>query len=619
MSQDMKFEGKPPRFADWLMRPMRENRSVYMKVALAAIFINLFALASSLFTMVVYDRVVPNNATDSLIALSIGLGIVIIFDFVLKLLRSYFTDLAGMGIDKTVGGEVFDQLLSVRLDKKKGSTGALAGLMRELETLREFFASATITAIVDVPFILLTLTVIFVIGGPVVIVPALMVPIVIIAGVLTHPAMDRLSAKSMGQGLLKQTVLVEAIGGLETVKTAGAGGLLTKRWTEAIDEHASTNLRQRLVSSIGVTISQSAQMMSYAGVIIIGVGLIAEQKLSMGGLIACSILSGRAVAPLGQIASLLSRLAMTRTAYRQINGLMDTHREGPEGEALAIARPHGEIEFRNVSFRYPDMTEKALDGVSFTIKPGEHIALLGRVGSGKSTVAKLILGLYEPEEGTVLVDGNDVRQLDPKALRYAVGSAMQETVLLSGTVRDNIALGRSEVDDEEMLRAAKISGTHGFMQNLANGYDRKLADRGEGLSGGQRQSIALARAIAGKPQVLLLDEPSSQMDAQTEASVIQRIRADLDGRTLLVITHRPPFLKVVDRVILLGGGKIIADGPRDKVMAQIAEQAEAIGKPVPAAAKAAAAPAKPASPANPANPAKPAPTGGLITSKVKRA
>ncbi|MGB3723189.1 MAG: ATP-binding cassette domain-containing protein, partial [Pacificimonas sp.] len=497
MSADMDFSGKRPRFAEWLMQPMRENRPVYMRVALAALFINIFALASSLFTMVVYDRVVPNNAVDSLIALSIGLGIVIVFDFMLKLLRSYFTDLAGASIDRDIGGRVFGQLLSVRLDAKRGSTGALAGLMRELETLRDFFASATVAAIVDVPFIFLTLAVIAIIGGPVVFVPAAMVPLVILAGFLTHPAMDRLSAQGMGEGLLKQTVLVETIGGLETVKAAGAGDMLTKRWVAAIDDHAATSLRQRLLGNIGITLSQSAQMISYAGVVIVGVGMIATNDLSMGGLIACSILAGRAVAPLAQIANLLSRLTTTRAAYRQINGLMDTPREGPAGEALQLASTKGEIEFRNVSFRYPDTADKALDGLNFTIQPGEHVAVLGRVGSGKSTIARLILGLYQPEEGTVLIDGNDVRQLDPAALRQRIGGTMQETVLLSGTVRDNITLGRDDISDEDMLRAAEMAGTHGFMQHVTNGYDRKLADRGEGLSGGQRQSIALARALAG--------------------------------------------------------------------------------------------------------------------------
>jgi ATP-binding cassette subfamily C protein LapB len=558
-----------PRFAPWLMEPMRRNRAIYIKVALAAALINVFALLTSIFTMVVYDRVLPNNATSSLIALSIGLAIVIIFDFALKTLRAYFVDVAGARTDREVGETVFARLLAIRLDQKRGSTGALAGVIRELETLRDFFASATLTAVVDVPFILITLAVIGMIGGTVVWVPLVMIPLVVIAGFITHPAMDRLAAQSMGQGLLKQTVLVETIGGLETVKTAGAAPILTERWLSAIEEHSSTSLKQRLVANIGVTIAGSAQTISYAGVVIMGVGLIAAQELTMGGLIACSILSGRAVAPLGQIATLLSRISATRTAYRQIDQLMSSKPEGPEGEPLVLTATEGKIEFRNVHFRYPGAPEKALEGVTFTLSPGERVALLGRVGSGKSTIARLVLGLYEPEEGVILLDGTDIRQLDPLDLRRKIGSAMQESLLLSGSVRENIALGRHGIGDDEMIEAATLSGTHQFMGQIANGYDRKLADRGEGLSGGQRQSIAIARALAAKPKVLVFDEPTSAMDQQTESGLLDRLDSELKDRTFLVITHRTPLLRLVSRVIIMDRGKIIADGPRDQILAKL--------------------------------------------------
>ncbi|MDP4539953.1 ATP-binding cassette domain-containing protein [Qipengyuania sp. DY56-A-20] len=529
----------------------------------------LFALASALFTMTVYDRVVPNNAIASLIALSIGLAIIILFDFVLKLLRAYFIDHAGAQIDREMGEEVFERLLAMRLELKKGSTGALTGLMRELETLRDFFASATIAAIVDVPFLFVTLTVVALIGGPVVLVPALMVPLVVLIGWLTHPALERLSARSMGEGLLKQSVLVEAIGSLETLKASGAGPLLAGRWSQAVGQHSDSLLRQRLIASIGVTFAGSAAMLAYAGVVVVGVTRIAENALTMGGLIACSILAGRAIAPLGQIAQLLSRLTATRTAYWQIRELMELPPEGPAEEALSLARSSGKIEARNLSFRYPGATEKALDGISFTIQPGEHVALLGRVGSGKSTIARLILGLYPPEDGLIMVDGTDVRQFDPASLRGNFGAVMQDGALLTGSVRENVSLGREAIDDDEMLRVCGISGTHQFLGQIANGYDLKLADRGEGLSGGQRQSIAIARALAGSPQIVVFDEPTSAMDAHTETGLIQRLQDELKGRTLVLITHRPPLLELVDRIILLDKGKIIADGPRDAVLKQI--------------------------------------------------
>jgi len=309
--------------------------------------------------------------------------------------------------------------------------------------------------------------------------------------------------------------------------------------------------------------------MSYAGVVIVGAGMIANQTLTVGGLIACSILAGRAVAPLLQISHLLSRMTAARTAYRQLNQLMEQPPEGPAGEGLQIASPQGRIEFRNVSFRYPGATEKTLDGLSFTIEPGEHVALLGRVGSGKSTIARLILGLYQPEEGVVLLDGTDIRQIEPANLRAHIGAALQESVLLTGSVRENISLARHGIDDEELLRSAGISGTHDFMGQIANGYDLRLADRGEGLSGGQRQSIAIARALAGRPPILIFDEPTSAMDTQTEATLLQRLQQELEGRTLLLITHKVPMLALASRILLIDRGRIAADGPRDTVLKQI--------------------------------------------------
>jgi ATP-binding cassette subfamily C protein LapB len=572
MSSEHEIKAAEPRFAAWLMEPMRRNRPVYLKVALAAVLINIFGLMTALFTMTVYDRVVPNNATSSLIALSIGLAIVVIFDFILKLLRAYFVDIAGASIDREVGETLFERLLRLRLDLKKGSTGSLTGLMRELEALRDFFTSATLTAVVDLPFIVLTLGVVAIIGGWVALVPALMIPLVIIVGALTQPAMDRLSAKAMGEGMAKQSVLVETIGGLETVKAAGAGPLLARRWDKAMENHADSSLRQRLIASIGITTATSAGTISYAGVVIIGVGMIATQDLTMGGLIACSILAGRAVAPLAQISQLLSRMTTTRTAYRQLNEMMNMPPEGPAGEGLKLAGLTGRIEFRNVSFRYPGAPEKTLEGLNFTIQPGEHVGLLGRVGSGKSTIARLILGLYPPEEGLVMLDGTDIRQLDPLEMRRYIGTALQESVLLTGSVRENIGLGRIHVDDEELLRAAELSGTHSFMGSIANGYDLRLADRGEGLSGGQRQSIALARALAGRPPVLVFDEPTSAMDSQTETSLIQRLQEETKGRTLVLITHRPPLLALVSRIMLVDRGRVVMDGPRDEVLKQITRQ-----------------------------------------------
>lgn len=563
------------RIAPWLSGPLRRNRAIYWRVGLAAAMINFFALVTSLFTMTVYDRVVPNNATDSLIGLTIGLLIVVIFDFVLKLLRAYFVDVAGARIDRDIGKAIFRQILDMRLDLGKGSTGGLAALVREIETLRDFFASATLTALVDLPFIFITLTVMALIGGWVVLVPIVLIPLVVITGLLSQPIMRRLSAESLGEALGKQAVLVEAIGSIETVKSANAGAMLSRRWDKAVQSHAGASLRQRLISTISINMAGSVQTLAYTGVVVFGVFAIADHVMTMGGLIACSILAGRAVSPLGTIAQLLTRINAARTAYRQINRIMEQPPEGPEGQGLTIGHVAGSLEFRDVDFRYPNAAERALTGVNFRIRAGEHVALIGPIGSGKSTIARLLIGLYPPGSGLVLIDGTDIRQLPPQSLRAKVGSLFQDDVLLTGSIRENILLGREGIDEEEMLRASKVSLAHDFISTFPAGYDLKLADRGEGLSGGQRQSIAMARALAGKPAVLIFDEPTSSVDIETEFRLMENLRKEFEGRTLILITHRPSLLSLVDRVILMSRGRIAMDGTPEQITGRVREIAAA--------------------------------------------
>lgn len=555
-----------PRFAPWLLEPMLRNKATYLKVALAAAMVNIFGLTTSLFTMTVYDRVVPNNAFSSLAALAIGMAVVIVFDFLLRVLRAYFLDLAGANIDQDVGGNVFDRLTAIRLDKKRGSTGALTGMMRELEMLREFFASATISSMVDVPFIALTLTLIAVIGGPIVFVPMTAIAIILGVGVFSRPVLDRLAAQSVSEGLVKQTVLVETVGALEMVKTSGAEPLLGRRWKRAVRHHSRFTRRQRLVSTIATTTATSTNTLSYAATVVAGVFLVADHRITSGALVACSLLSGRAMQPLSTIASLLSRLSITQTAYRHINAMMETGSEQPSESALKPARFDGRIELRGVEFRYPNAATKTLDGLNLIIPAGQRVALLGKIGSGKSTIARMILGLYPPQEGLVMIDGIDIRQYDPRVMRSLIGTALQESVLLSGTVRENITLERAHIDDAEMLRAAEVSGAHSFIGQMANGYDLKLTDRGEGLSGGQRQAISLARGLAGRPQILVFDEPTSAMDQVSETQLIKRLEAELEGRTFVIITHRPSLASLVDRVVVIDSGKVVQDGPRDAIM-----------------------------------------------------
>lgn len=551
----------------WLFGPMLANKRTYIQVGFAALMINVFSLVTALFSMVVYDRVVPNNATDSLIALSVGVLLVLVFDFILRTLRGYFIDIAGHRIDSSVGASIYKRVLDMRLGDKRGSTGSFAGLLREFESLRDFFASATLAALVDVPFILIFLLVIAGIGGKLVWVPVVVIPVVLLVGWIVQPILARLSASSMNQGLTKQGVMVETLSGLETVKSTSGAAVLEERWQQAVDGHADVSRKQRGFSQIALNTATSMQQLAYVGMIFYGVYLLQDGAITMGAMIGCSLLVGRCLAPLAQIAQLMSRLSHTRIAYRQLDKIMQQDGETRDGVTyLRRQKMQGGISFRNVIFRYPGSTVRAIDDVSFDIQPGEKVAILGRIGSGKSTVTRIVLGLYEPTEGAVLIDDTDVRQIHPQDLRHNIGAVLQDVFLLSGTIRENIALRDPKASDDEILRVSRLAGAHDFIGQIPNGYDVKLADRGEGLSGGQKQSLAIARALLSAPPIILLDEPTSAMDTNTENALLSRLETEFKDRTLLLVTHRASLLKLVDRVIIMDRGKIVAQGPRDDVL-----------------------------------------------------
>lgn len=547
----------------WFWSTMAQNRWSYTQVVLAAIVANILGLATSIFIMVVYDRVLPNEAFESLIALTLGVCIALVFDFIIKSLRASFVDQAGQKADKEMGRQIFNHLLDLQLRARKGSTGAIANTMREFETLREFFTSATLVAVVDLPFIFLFIFVVYLIGGPLALVPAVAVPVVLLVGLAVQPLLAGLAERSFAAGQSKQNVLVETIAGLETIKATGAAPQMRARWEDAIERHADHGVRSRAVSQFALNATAFVQQAAQVFIVFFGVFLIAKGTVSMGALIASVILTGRTLAPLAQLAQTLTRLNAARTSYRSLNALMSADSERPHGRRW-LSRPKlsGSIVFDNVSFRYPDAMTDTLSGVSFRINPGEKVAILGRIGCGKSTIARLILGLYEPTSGAVLHDGTDIRQIHPEDVRRNIGSALQDVWLFSGTVRENISIGARKLHDEEVLRCARIAGADDFVARHPSGYDLMLSERGEGLSGGQKQALALARALVGSPPILLLDEPTSSMDLQNEALVIDRLRSEVTDRTLVVITHRTSLLEIVDRVIVIDQGKVVADGPK---------------------------------------------------------
>ncbi len=565
------FRDLPPTDSDartghWFWSTLTTNRWTYVQVILAATVANFLSLSTSLFIMVVYDRVLPNEAIESLIALTFGVGIALLFDFLIKTLRASFIDRAGARADRVMGRRIFDQLLDMRMKARKGSTGAMANTLREFESLREFFTSATLVAVVDLPFIFLFITVIFLISGNLAIVPLIAVPIVLIVGLAVQPILARLAEKSFAEGQSKQSVLVETVTGLETIKAVGAQRQMRARWEDAIERQADHGVRSRAVAQFALNSTAFVQQGAQVMIVFYGVFLIAAGEASMGALIAAVILTGRTLAPLAQLAQTLTRLNQAKTSYRSINALMQADSERPEGRRW-LSRPKldGRIVFENVSFSYPDAAVETLKDVSFTIAPGEKVAILGRIGSGKSTVARLILGLYEPAAGKVLIDGTDIRQIDPGDLRRNIGAVLQDLWLFSGTVRSNIAIGGVRPRDADVLAAAKIAGVDDFIAKHPMGYDLPLAERGEGLSGGQRQAITLARALVGQPAILLLDEPTSAMDVQNEAAVLRRLREASADSTVIVITHRTSLLDLVDRVIVIEDGRVGVDGPKSLI------------------------------------------------------
>jgi len=559
------------RFGHWFWGPILQSKPLYWQVGVAALFANLFALTSSIFSMIVYDRVMPNNAVDTLVALVLGVGLVLLGDFAIRSLRAYFLDLAGARADMVIADTIFDQMVEMEMKARRGSAGALASVVREFESLREFFTSSTLTALLDIPFAIIFLVVIFAIGGPLGWVPVAVAPLVVLAGLIVQPRLRSLTAVAQEDGHTKQGVIVETLHGIETIKSLGAGSVMRRRWQESVAHHAAVSMKMRLLSMVATNVASLGSQLVWVGTITYGFFLIRDGEIGSGAIVACSMLAGRTIAPLAQLTQLLTRLNQTLASYKALDGIMRAPREHVRNEAY-VERDvmAGSIEFRDVHFAYPGERQGALNGVSFKIQANERVALIGRMGSGKSTIAALLMGFYRPDKGEILVDGVDIRQLDPSDLRRNVGAVLQDIWLVSGTVRDNISLGSYAPTDEQIIQAAKVSGVHDFVSAHPDGYGFKLRERGIGLSGGQRQSIAMARALIGQPPILVLDEPTSASDINAERGLIDRLKQTDAVRTVLLITHRPTMLELVDRVIVVEGGKVMADGPKATILNQAA-------------------------------------------------
>lgn len=546
--------------ANWFWGSLKQSKWLYVQVLVAAALSNFLGLSTSLFIMVVYDRVVPNEAIESLIALTIGVVIALLFDFLIKSLRANFVDKAGKRADTRMSRLIFDKILVMNLEKRSQKSGALASIVREFETLREFFTSATLVTVVDLPFIFLFIWVISLIAGPLALVPLVAVPLVIVIGLVIQPFLARITTGTMETSQSKQSVLVETLNGLETVQATGSGRLMRKRFEEAAASQSDLGLKSRILSQFAINSAASIQQFAQIATIFYGVFLIQAGTITMGAMIAAVILGGRALAPLGQLASALSRANGARQAFRSLNALM-REEDGNEEYQQRLSRPDltGEIEFKNVSYTFPGSKSALIRDLSLKISAGQKVAIVGRMGSGKSTFARLAAGLLQPTEGAILIDGVDLRQIDKSDLRRNVGVMLQETWLFSGSLRENIQMGYFEYDDEHLLNVAKLSGVDDFVSGHPSGYDMVLKERGEGLSGGQRQSINLARALLHDPNLLILDEPTSSMDTTTERAVLDRLNGWLQHRSLMVVTHRNSLLRLADRVLVFDKGAVVAD------------------------------------------------------------
>lgn len=556
----------------WFWSTLWESRPIYRDVFIASILINIFAISAPLFTRLVYDKIVPNLAFDSLWVLAIGITIIFCFDLVLKLMRSYFIDLAGKKSDLLISAKIFSRVMGIRMEAKPPSVGAFARHMQEFESIREFFTSATISSLIDLPFALMFLLIIWFVAGPLALVPLIAIIILSVYSLLIQRPLRRSIEEGSRLSSQKNANLIESLSGLETVKLFGAQSQFQYRWEEAVAHMANWGIKsRRLTDSVQNTAGFLQQFVSVA-MIVFGVYLIADGQLTMGGIIAASMLSGRAVGPMIQLSLLSLRYNQAKSAMTIIEQLMQMPTEQEDGKRY-IHRPliKGKIEFDNVNFNYPNATDSALKGVSFTINPGEKVAIIGRIGSGKTTIERLIMGLYRPIEGSVRIDDTDINQLIHIDVRRNIGCVPQDTTLFFGSIRDNITLGRPLTTDQEVLLAAERAGVTNFTQQDAAGLDKQVGEGGAALSGGQRQSIAIARAFVGKPPVLLMDEPTSSMDNRSEMRIKQQLNNLSQDETLILITHKTGMLDIVDRLIVMEQGRIIADGPKQLVLKQLGE------------------------------------------------
>lgn len=559
---------------DWFWGTLFKSWRIYRDVFIASFLINVFGLASPFFVLNVYDRVIPNAAFETLWVLAIGISVIYVFALLMRALRGYFVDEAGKKANLKISAVLFQKVLGLRMEARPQSIGSFSKNLQEFESVRDFITSFSITALIDMPFVALGLLVIWYIGGSIVIIHLAAIVLLLVYAFFIQAPLQKAVENSLQASAQKNAILVEGLSGLETIKMLGAESQIQRAWEEAVSYIAKWSARSRFLSSSVNHFSFFIQGIVVVAVVIAGVYVISKGDLSTGGLIALVILSRQAIAPMAQVVNLATRFHRAKAALKTLNNIMELPVERPAGKAfLHRTRLDGVIELKNLTFSYPDQTIKVLSNISLKVSAGEKVGIIGPIGSGKTTLGKLILGLYEPSSGMVSMDGTDIRQIDPAELRRFIGYVPQDITLFRGTIRHNITMGTHDVDDDLVLGAAELAGVDEFVKKHAMGFDMEVGELGRGLSGGQRQCVALARAMLLDPPVLVLDEPTSNMDNRTEVRLRNNLSKVIKEKTLLLITHRASLLEMVDRLVVIDNGTVVADGPKASVLKALRQRA----------------------------------------------
>ena len=551
----------------WFWGTLAKSRDIFASVLLSSILINLFILATPMFTMNVYDKVVPNDAIATLWVLAAGIVTVYIFDTLLRFVRTYLLEIAGKKSDVIMSSIIFSQVLNLKMDQWPPSIGAFASQLREFESIRNFFTASTIATRVDLLVAIIVLVVIYYIVGPRSAVPLIIIAVLMLYSfILIRPLKASVEA-TYEANANKNAHLIETLRTIKTVKALGTSNYAQWVWEESSGPIANRSMRARILSSSITVVTNLMVQFNTIGLIVFGIYRIGDLELSLGGLIAIVMLASRAVAPMGQIAALITSFEQTKTAFRSLDELMQKAVERPEGKSY-VRRPgfEGAIQFRDLDFSYPEASKNSLSGINIKIKTGEHVGIIGKVGSGKTTLMKLIIGLYQSSAGSIAIDDIDINQIDPADLRKNIGYLSQDIELLRGTIRENIAYKDLHINDERLIQAAGISGVDLFVNQLPQGFDTQVGEDGGFLSGGQRQSIALGRAVLLNEPILILDEPTNSFDNTTESIVKKRLYEYTRDRTLLLVTHKAPMLDLVERLIVMDEGRIVMDGPKEEVL-----------------------------------------------------